>query len=97
MEVSSLIIARIKTKNNTLGQLLKCGEEFFELIIACAKRNKQEILSEAFDLIQAVFTLLLMVKGYSKLDIETHSRIHNQKLEIRNHEKKIKVEYWVDI
>lgn len=79
-----------------MQQVKKICEEFGELIEAIFTGKKQNVLSEGFDLIQSVFTLFFIL-GYTKDDIQTHLKLHYQKLEIRDHEGELKIEDWIEV
>ena len=82
-------------KWTVLKQLKKVGEEVFELIEQVAKLNTQGIISEGLDVIQSVFTLFLII-GIDEKTIQSHLKLHYQKLESRGTHNNLTIEEWIE-
>lgn len=88
-------IARFEKVKEWTGyeQLKKIREEISELTREYTKEGE---LAEGFDIIQSVFTYFF-VKGYTKEEIESHLKLHYQKLEQRDEEGRIKIDEWIEV
>ena len=85
-------IAKIETDDSWVG-MKKVNEEIFEFMEAVIGQKKEEILAEGFDIIQALFSYFYS-NGYTKEEIQSHIKLHYQKLENRHEECLINIEAW---
>jgi predicted house-cleaning noncanonical NTP pyrophosphatase (MazG superfamily) len=82
-------IAKIKTESEG-DALNKLHEEYHEFMRSKTKQNDFE---EGFDIVQSVFSVFY-AKGYTREEIQSHMKLHYQKLENRHEEGRINIESW---
>ena len=81
---------------NTGLQFTKIHEEFGEFEQEVENKNKQGILAEGFDVMQAIFTYF-DVLGYSTGEIKAHLSLHEQKLQGRHENGTLKIKEWLKL
>ena len=91
-------IAKINQDISIEDQMKKVREEDDEFLQEAQKLNVniQKLVGEYFDKIQSSANLLLRM-GVTKEVLDTHLKLHYQKLEIREFEGKIKIDGWQEL